>query len=408
MEGRPPVVSLLTRAAIPFGAVFFFVGFWVHRATRFADFRVLRLGGELIGAGRHAEAYDVEAFASIAQSRPDMAASHRELDVFLSTPVFGWAMRPFAALTFDPALLLWTLLGLGAVVAAARLLELPAWVAPAAIVMPFGVANLHHGQTGFFALLLAAGIHRLCVDDRKIWAGLAAGLVILKPTLLVGVAIWWLLDWRRWYPAMLAAIPSAGILMLPSLVLNGFEPWTLFLESARNRVDVQANVVANKPTLRELAKRLLGGEAGSSTALLIVILGLGALMMWWVKRTWPERIDIQSSAAIFISILVSPHLYIYDSGLILIPLAVAVSTGIRATKVERLVAIFTVSSLATIMSFGPFGLINDWIAPGAVGMVALFALWVRHLLSTSASTEAHVDQRSIPSSVPVVNVTSSN
>ncbi len=404
MEGRTPWVSLITRAAIPFGAVFFFLGFWVHRATRFADFRVLRLGGELIAAGRYDEAYGVEAFGSIAQARPDMAPSHRELDVFLSTPVFGWAMRPFAALPFEPALTLWTVLGFVAVIISVRLLQLPIWVAPVAVLMPFGISNLHHGQTGFFALLLASVIHTLCVKDHKVWAGIAAGFVILKPTLLIGVALWWLLDWKRWYPAMLAAVPSAAVLLFPSLILYGTEPWTLFVESARNRVDVQANVVANKPTLRELAKRLLGGEMGSSTVVLVGIVALGACALWFVKRTWPDRTDIQSGAAIFASILVSPHLYIYDSGLILIPLAVALSTGIRTHQVERMVAVFTISSLATIMSLGPFGLINDWVAPGAIGMVGLGILWIRHISSTTATNN---DQRSMPSSVPVVNVTSS-
>lgn len=397
--------SLLTRAAIPFGAVFFFVGFWIHRATRFADFRVLRLGGELIGAGRYDEAYDVEAFGTIAQSRPDMAPSHRELDVFLSTPVFGWAMRPFAALPFEVALTLWTLLGLAAVLTSVKLLQLPLWVAPVSVLMPFGISNLHHGQTGFFALLLASVIHTCCVRDHKVLAGVAAGFVILKPTLLIGVALWWLLDWKRWYPAMLAAVPSAAILLFPSLVIDGTEPWTLFVESARNRVDVQANVVANKPTLRELAKRLLGGEAGSSTAVLLGIIAVGAVGLWMVKRTWPERTDIQSGAAILASILVSPHLYIYDSGLVLIPLAVAVASGIHARKVETMVAVFTISSLATIMSFGPFGVINDWVAPGAVGMIGLAVLWMRHVGSTAQTDD---DQRSMPSSVPVVNVTSLN
>ena len=397
--------SLLTRAAIPFGAVFFFLGFWVHRATRFADFRVLRLGGELIAAGRYDEAYDVEAFGAIAAARPDVAPSHRELDVFLSTPVFGWAMRPFAALAFEPALALWTLLGLASVVISIRLLRLPLWVAPVAVLMPFGISNLHHGQTGFFALLLASIIHTCCVRDHKVLAGVAAGFVILKPTLLIGVALWWLLDWKRWYPAMLAAVPSAGVLLFPSLVLYGTEPWTSFVESARNRVDVQANVVANKPTLRELGKRLLGGEVGSSTAVLVGIVALGACGLWLVKRRWPDRIDVQSGAAILVSILVSPHLYIYDSGLILIPLAVAISTGIRAPEVERMVAVFTISSLATIMSFGPFGVINDWVAPGALGMIGLAVLWLRHFTSTTSIND---DQRSIPSSVPVVSVTSLN
>lgn len=406
MESPPSRAAPLIRAAAPFGAIFFALGFWIHSATRFADFRVLHLGGELVSSSRWSEAYDVTAFGAIARSRPEMAASHRELDVFLSTPTFGWAMQPFAALSFDLALVIWLTLGLASLVLATRLLALPPWVALVAVFMPFGVANLHHGQTGFFAIVLAATVHTLCVKDRKGWAGVAAGLVVLKPTLLLGVAIWWLLDWKRWYPAMLAAVPSAGLLMTPGLIVDGLEPWRLFADSTRNRVDVQADVVANQPTLREAAKRLLGGDIGTHLLTQLAIFVLGAASLWLVRRRWFDRTDILSGAAIFVSILVSPHLYVYDSGLVLVPLAVASSWGLRGDRVETLVGIYTVSSLLTIMSLGPFGLLNDWIAPGTIGMAMMFVLWLRTIrdLDASASTDA---QRSTPSSVPRVNVISS-
>lgn len=398
--------SLLTRGAATFGAVFFILGFSLHRTTRFADFRVLHLGGELASAGRWNEAYDVDAFAALAQSRPDMAASHRALDVFLSTPTFGWAMQPFSSLSFTPALAAWFAIGVAALVISTRLLDLPIWVAPVALLVPFSIANLHHGQTGFFALLLASTVHALSVRDRKVWAGVAAGFVVLKPTLLIGVALWWLLDWRRWYPAMLAAVPSAAVLMTPGLLRDGLEPWNLFIESTRNRVDVQSNVVANQPTLRELAKRLLGGDVGTHTATQVAILVGCALAMWMVVRRWHHQTDVLSGAAMFVSILASPHLYIYDSGLILVPLAVAASAAFGARRIEALVAIYTVTSLLTIMSLGPFGALNDWIAPGALGVVAMFALWLRFLDAHQAHTEGET-QRSTPSSEPHVNVTSS-
>lgn len=379
MDDRAGQAALPVRIAAPFGAVFFLLGFWVHRSRQFADFRVLRLGGELIGNGQYVTAYDADAFSAIARSRPEFAASHRELDVFLSTPVFGWAMQPFSALAFEPAIAIWTLLGLGALVVSVRILELPIWVAPLAAMMPFGVSNLHHGQTGFFAILLASIVHVLCVRERKVVAGLVAGLVILKPTLLIGVGLWWLLDWKRWYPSLLAAVPSASLLALPTLLGDGFDPWRHFAQSSADRVDVQSHVVANQPTLREFAKRLFGGEIGTSMGAQVVIVLVSVVGLWLLGRRWHSHTDILSGGAVFVSILVSPHLYVYDSGLVLIPLAVLVSHGARASTMELMVAIYTISSLATIMSLPPFGLINDWVSPGAVGMSALIILWVREL-----------------------------
>lgn len=398
--------SLLTRGAATFGVVFFMLGFSVHAATRFADFRVLHLGGDLARAARWNDAYDPEAFAAIARARPEMAASHRELDVFLSTPAFGWAMWPFSALPVQSALIVWIAVGVGAVAIATRVLSLPLWVVAIALVMPFGVANLHHGQTGFFAILLATGVHALCVRDRKVLAGLTAGLVVLKPTLLLGVAIWWLIDWRRWYPALLAAIPSALLLTLPGLVRDGLEPWRLFAQSSSNRIDVQSDVVANQPTIRELLKRLLGGDIGAHPAMQLLILASGAAAMLALRKRFADRTDVMSGAAVFVSILVSPHLYVYDSGLVLIPLAVLVHHNADRWTTERLVAIYTMSSLLTIMSLGFFGTFNEWVAPGTIGILAMFALWIRtiHRADDSASVRT---QRSTPSSVPQVNVTSS-
>lgn len=398
--------SLLTRGAATFGVVFFMLGFSVHAATRFADFRVLHLGGELARAARWTDAYDTEAFGAIARSRPEMAASHRELDVFLSTPTFGWAMWPFSSLSAQTALIAWIVVGIAAVAIATRILALPLWVVAISLVMPFGVANLHHGQTGFFAILLAAGVHALCVRERKVLAGLAAGLVVLKPTLLLGVAIWWLVDWRRWYPALLAAIPSALLLALPGLVRDGLEPWRLFAESSSNRVDVQVDVVANQPTIRELSKRLLGGEVGAHPAMQLAILAAGFATLLAIRKRFADRTDVLSGSAIFVSILVSPHLYVYDSGLVLIPLAVLVHHNVQPWVTERLVAVYATSSLLTIMSLGFFGTLNDWVAPGTIGMLAMFALWIRAMRGTDRSS-ATVAQRSIPSSVPQVNVTSS-
>jgi len=79
----------------------------------------------------------------------------------------------------------------------------------------------------------------------------------------------------------------------------------------------------------------------------------------------------------FVTILASPHMSDYDSGLILVPLAVAISVGVRTDRTEVLVGIYTMSSLLTIMSLGPFASINNRIAPGAVGMLVLCGLWLR-------------------------------
>lgn len=152
-------------------------GFWVNRSLAFTDFRVLHLGAGLINDGRTDEAYDADAFTAAAAAHPELGSTARELDVFISTPPFAMAMQPFAWLSSNTALVVWMVLGVAAVFAAVKVLRLPAWAGLIALVMPLGVANIYHAQTGFLALLWAAVIHRLCVDgkNRSCWFGCRFG-----------------------------------------------------------------------------------------------------------------------------------------------------------------------------------------------------------------------------------------
>jgi hypothetical protein len=375
----------LTRVISASALLIYAFGLWVNRFYNFGDFRVLHLGGKLFGEGDAEIAYDPEAFAAIARSRTEMAPSYRELDVFISTPPFGWVMSSFGQLPTTTALVLWTGLGVLAMFGALRILDMPRWAALLALLLPFGLMNLHLGQTGFFTLLLAAGIHRLCVDDRKVLAGLLAGLVILKPTLFAGIGIWWLIDWKRWYPALLASVPSALALSVPSLV-GGVGMWRSFLDALQALRDLEGQVITKSPNIQESLARITSDDFAYHPLVLILLLPLFGLMLWGLNRRWSADAELMSGAAIFASVLVSPHILIYDTGLILIPLAIAIRRGVSHSTLEGLGALYIITALMTIMSTGPLETLNDWTVPLALSMGAIAIAWANLIDGSSAPT----------------------
>ena len=393
--GSPDSTSArFVRMCLLFALVIYGFGFWVNRALAFTDFRVLHLAGRLVNDGRAEVAYDPSAFLSEAANDPYLSETARELDVFISPPPFALAIRPFAWLPSQVALGLWMAIGVVAVFAAMRLVRLPWWSAIPALAMPFGIANIYHAQTGFLAVLWVAAIHRLNVDDRPAAAGAIAGLAVLKPTLLLGVAVWWLLDWRRWYPALGSAL-AVGTAIVAATVLGGFEQWRLFLGALDARAALDQEVIANQPTIAEAVNRAFGTQIGSHPIALIGYVAIGAVAMFFALRRWRDNTAVLSGFAMLLSVLISPHLLIYDTGILIVPLAVLITMGVRATTIERVTGIYIVSSLMTILSIGWLGDLNGWTVPGTIGLIMIAAVWARAVDSAASHEDDEAEQSPI-------------
>ena len=376
MSTEDTLGTRLVRIALMFSTLLYLFALWANRQFAFTDFRVLHFGSQLVRDGQADIAYDPVAFAEATQGHEQLSVTARELDTFWSTPTFAFVMRPFTYLSSNAALIVWLLLGVLAVFGAVRILKLPMWAGALALVMPFAAGNFLTAQTGFFAILWAAAIHRLCVDDKPMHAGLVAGLAVLKPTLLLGVAIWWLLDWKRWYPALGAALGLGTSLVAAATLVGGIGNWEQFLSAIEARAEINEIVIKNQATLAEFGNRLVGKGIAEHPAAFALYLAIGAVILQMVRKRWPDRLDVISGTAVLVSLLVSPHLLAYDAGLIIIPFAVAVHAGVQHLTLERLMAIYVVTSLMMIMSFGPLGAIRTNTSPSTIGLVIIFAMWI--------------------------------
>ncbi len=341
----------------------------------FGDLRILHFGGRLMGRGDVDVLYDAERFVAATRAESDGWSAPSELATFIAPPTMAWAMSLFGVLSFPLAAVLWTGLGIAAAVAATRLLELPAWMAVVAILGPAGWLNLRLGQTGFFVLLVAAVLFVAVRDDRPVLAGVALGLTIIKPTILLGVALWWLIDARRRRIELLAAALT-GVVIAAVATVGGAGIWVAFASGTTDRVERESSSVFDQPVVVEFVRRSVSASIPGEVVFGLCVVAALALLCR-VRRAHDEPM-VSFGAAVMVSMLVSPHLLSYDTGLVLVVIAVARWCGVDRSQWGPLVALWVVASALSAITFE---LVSGWIGwapwPLTIAYVVLFIRWAQ-------------------------------
>lgn len=161
------------------------------------DFAVFYTAGRRAVEGAFTDLYDLDAFRRQYGLVLGEAGPFPSI-LFGNSPPFAAALAPLTFLGLGAALTVWTLAGIGAAVGAFRLIGYKwrtAWLGVGAVLLTLpGVSVIAVGQSSFFWLLIFAGVFTLLRRRSPAAAGALAGLLILKPTLLIGFGIWWLFD----------------------------------------------------------------------------------------------------------------------------------------------------------------------------------------------------------------------
>ncbi|MDQ3144781.1 MAG: DUF2029 domain-containing protein [Pseudomonadota bacterium] len=188
------------------------------------DFANVHSAGRLILEGRLATVYDIAAYqqwqaATFGPGISEHAYSYPPVTLIYA-PLFG-------ALPYFAALALWFGVSLVAFTWAAR-----PWLARAggppwlALVLPTTLLCLWAGHYGLLlgALWLFAWAN---VERRPIAAGIAIGLMLVKPHLAILLPL--VLVRRGAWRTIAAAAATVSLLVLTSLIFFGVEPWRAFL-----------------------------------------------------------------------------------------------------------------------------------------------------------------------------------
>ena len=354
------------------------------------DFGVFHAAGRTIRQHSFADAYNPVNFSEVMSSEY-FGSLEGENDIahFISPPPFGWIMQAVSIVPFELAFALWLVASVVAVVVAVDRLGLPRWVSPVVLVAPAMWFNWALGQTGAFVLLLFAALHQAMVKKRVVWSGALLAMFVLKPTLGVGYGLWLLLDRSRWHYIPGAAV--ASLIVAAPTAMHGLEPWREFFHTLANRIDIESSWTAQAMSLPEFLKWLTPNSSAALTMLwwsLSVVLA-GVLMRSAIRRFQGDA-EVLSAVAAIITVGASPHLFAYDTALLLVPVAVLYRRGaLTANRAAGLAVLWSVPiAIGSATLAAQLDLVGRAIGLEFVSLVVAAGLGLRWLNESELETSS--------------------
>jgi hypothetical protein len=365
------------------------------KGTDFLHFYTL---GSLAIDHRGGELYDMHAQSVLAAQRVPNAAGIRYLPLY--PPQVSLVFAPLAHLSYGWALALWwffTTLIYGACCygiwrLCPNLHDFGGTVALAAIAFPAFFHLIAWGQTSALALACFTAVFFLLRDKREFAAGLALGCLVFKPQLGLAVAVVFIFT-GRWKLVAGAAL-SAAAQIAAGFAYYGGDPFRSWLRTLRH---VPALLPSFEPRpyqthcLRTFWSMLVPWS-GMSLGLYIAST---AIVLTWTIAIWrrQEQASLKYSALLLATVLVSPHLTVYD--LVILAPAILLLTDWLISHVLVKQGIGTLIYLVYVLPL--LGPAMRWIHVqlSVVAMVALLCvLWQLRergdsALSSGASIREH-------------------
>ena len=227
-----------------------------------------------------------------------------QLARYISPPPVAWSAVPLTALPYPIAYWTWSALLVAALALTwhmtapgngrVRLIHIAAAFAWVPVIYA-----LQLGQPGLFVALGVAACYALLVAGRPAWAGIALGLLVMKPQLAFLVPAALLLSGR--YRAFAFAVLALGLLTLASVISLG--------PSGVSAYEARLSFAAGVPVNRELTLAPLIGNL-VVTRVFQAAIGLWALaLVYRFRRRGFEWIFVPALVG---GLLASPYLHLDD------------------------------------------------------------------------------------------------
>ena len=227
-----------------------------------------------------------------------------QLARYISPPPVAWSALPLTAFPYPVAYWTWSVLllaalGLAWYLAAPGASRLRIVYLAAAIGWLPVIYGLQLGQPGMFVAAGVAGSYALLRAGKPVWAGVALGVLALKPQLAVLVPLALLA--ARQDRAFLGSLLSLGVLAAASAIALGGDGISTYL----SRLTFASSVPVN----RELTLATLFG-GGTATRAAQAIIALGSLaLVYRLRHRGPEWIYIPALVG---GMLATPYLHLDD------------------------------------------------------------------------------------------------
>jgi alpha-1,2-mannosyltransferase len=273
---------------------------------------------KLIDEGRGDRIYD-NSFMETYQPAL-LGQKERFIDAYRNPPFYALLYVPTARLPYLGSFWIWTALGLALLWLGLGWLgtrkRLSAFVLALSFYPVFAVFSF--GQNS----LLSFGAFSLCfflMERRRLFlAGMASGLLLFKPQLLMGLGLWWLLGVRRYWPCWLGLAATGLILLAVSYAVVPAET-DLFIRKLPEiaRYDAFHFYNLHNPKAFFTLWTYDDKKAGNLLGLEFLLAASAGFVLFW--RRHRDNLPIMFAAAVFLTLWASPHTMIYEWTLVLIP-----------------------------------------------------------------------------------------
>src|ERR1700722_18918397 len=283
------------------------------------DFLHLYTLGSIANQHRGADLYDMNAQAALAAERVPEARGIRYLPLY--PPQVSIFFAPLAGLSYGWALVWWW--GSSAIVyglccfsiwrSCPLLYDCGATVVILAVAFPAFFHLIAWGQTSALALACFTLMFVLLRHRRDFLAGLVLGCLIFKPQLGLAAAVVFV-STGAWKTALGAIVSTAAHISI-GILFYGIEPlrqWMRMLWNVRTMLPLLEPKLYQTHSLRTFWSMLLPWPGLSfGLYLLSAAFVLGLTIARW-RRSSPVPLPLRYSALLFASVLVAPHLTVYD------------------------------------------------------------------------------------------------
>ncbi|HEX3585200.1 MAG TPA: glycosyltransferase family 87 protein [Candidatus Angelobacter sp.] len=369
---------------------------WRELQQGYADFTIFYSAAGIVRSGRGADLYSEQAqWQAQLASAPGVNIRHGALP-YNHPPFEALLFVPFTLLPYFSAYLEWNMLNavmLAVVIWLVRRrseqLRRVRWALPLLIALSFFPVFmcLFQGQDVILLLLVMTSAYALLKDGSDFEGGIALGLGLFRPQLVLPLALLVLCmrRTRRFAGGFVLSSVAVAALSIAVVGWHSFITYPSYVWRIERALGNGAIVPANMPNLRGLSSFL---HEGSLSA--FIVTGLSSIVLFTyaaqVLRSCERGLTLELSFAIAIlaTLLVSYHLLIYDLALLFLPILFVYEECIG----------FSNGPLAAIKRWAVIGpiafmfctplLMLLWLSAGKFNLVALVLLvWFWGLVRAS-------------------------
>lgn len=306
-------------------------------------------------------------------------------------PFYYMLVSPFSLLPYLVSAKVWVV-GLG-LISGFLLWGLTRWYEPAARnpilcaigLVAFGpfVISLTMGHKSILLLLLFAATWLLLRQGKQVTGGLVFGLIAFKPHLILVVAA--VMLWKRkWHfvagcGATVAMLVGLSLLAGPQLCVDYF--WQCLQFSSYSQQGGY-DFYSSQNIFGAVAVTLDStGWAYQLTTLALVGAVTGAILVSFrgSLKFDSDRFPLQFSQLIIATILVSPHFFLYDLTIVLLPIALVTFEQLRKSRIDSLSRIQIACCVAVFVAAGSSAAVAEQFHFQPILFVLMASLWITAL-----------------------------